>query len=108
MPTFNPALPVDGSIIAAAELRDQLNALKALIDAIPLPATLGRGTGTLDGSGQLIVMLPVVATAFVAMAQGGMFNPNGWLRVDGSGTTWTIISSAGAADVNVNVMYIYY
>lgn len=76
--------------------------------ALPAPPTLGAGTGTLDSSGQLIVVLSVVPTAFVAVAQGGMFNPTGWLRVDGSGTTWTIVSSAGAADANVNVMYIYY
>jgi hypothetical protein len=30
---FNPSLPVNGSQIVAGELRGQLNALKALIDA---------------------------------------------------------------------------
>lgn len=32
---FNPALPLTNSEIASAELRDQFNGLKALIDAIP-------------------------------------------------------------------------
>ena len=32
---FNPSLPVNGSKIVAAELRNQLNALKELIDALP-------------------------------------------------------------------------
>ena len=32
---FDPTLPLDNSIVEADELRDQFNALKALIDAIP-------------------------------------------------------------------------
>ena len=32
---FNPALPVDGSLVEAGELRDQFNGLAALIAAIP-------------------------------------------------------------------------
>ncbi len=31
-PTFDPTLPVDGSLIVAVELRNQLNALKANAD----------------------------------------------------------------------------
>jgi hypothetical protein len=39
MPTFNPALPVDNSLIAAGELRDQLNSLKDITDAINIDMT---------------------------------------------------------------------
>ncbi len=31
---FNPALPANNSLISAAELRDQFNALKALVDTL--------------------------------------------------------------------------
>ena len=33
--TFNPALPADHSVLSSAEMRAQLTALKALIDAVP-------------------------------------------------------------------------
>ena len=34
--TFNPALPLDHSLIVAVELRDQFNGLAAMIDEIPV------------------------------------------------------------------------
>jgi hypothetical protein len=34
--SFDPAKPVNGSLIVAAELRDQFNGLKTLIDVIPV------------------------------------------------------------------------
>jgi hypothetical protein len=36
MPIFNPSLPVNNSLIASAELRDQFNSLKDLCDALSL------------------------------------------------------------------------
>jgi len=33
--SFDPSKPADGSLIRAAELREQFTALKALIDALP-------------------------------------------------------------------------
>ena len=36
---FNPTIPVDGSLMVAADMRDQFDALKELIDAQPLVAT---------------------------------------------------------------------
>ena len=35
---FNPTLPVDGSLMVAADMRNQFNALKGLIDAQPVVA----------------------------------------------------------------------
>ena len=35
---FNPTLPLDGSLMVAAEMRDQFNGLKGLIDAQPVTA----------------------------------------------------------------------
>jgi hypothetical protein len=34
MPIFNPDVPVDNSLIAAGELRDQFNSLKDVMDAL--------------------------------------------------------------------------
>ena len=35
---FNPTLPLDNSLLVSAEMRDQFNGLKALIDALPVTA----------------------------------------------------------------------
>jgi hypothetical protein len=43
---FNPALPVNGSPIASAELRSQFNALKALIDAQAAQVNIIKQDGT--------------------------------------------------------------
>lgn len=40
---FNPILPIDGSLIAAEELRNQFNGLKDLIDAVPAGPTGPEG-----------------------------------------------------------------
>jgi len=45
MPAFNPAVPTHASIIASDELRDNFNALKGLIDAIPANPTPGGAAG---------------------------------------------------------------
>jgi hypothetical protein len=39
---FDPNLPADNSLVVAAELRSQLNALKALLDALPTHADLNN------------------------------------------------------------------
>jgi len=39
---FNPALPVTNSPVSSAELRNQFNGLKAIIDAIPPGATVDQ------------------------------------------------------------------
>ena len=40
MPTFNPSLPLANSQVSSSELRDQLNGLKGLIDALPTSAAM--------------------------------------------------------------------
>ncbi len=45
---FDPNLPQEGTPLDAVQMRNQLNGLKALIDAIPIPATAQvDGTTTL-------------------------------------------------------------
>jgi hypothetical protein len=59
---FNPALPVDGSLIVAGELRDQFNGLASMIAAIPP----GVNSAQVDGVTTLPPDTP--ATAYAAVA----------------------------------------
>jgi hypothetical protein len=57
---FNPALPVDDSLVVAGELRDQFNGLKDLIDAIQtINAAVVDGTNTLPPGNPANVTLSV-------------------------------------------------
>ena len=57
---FNPALPVDDSLVVAGELRDQFNGLKDLIDAIQtIHAATVDGTNTLPPGNPASVTLSV-------------------------------------------------
>ncbi|MDZ4405062.1 hypothetical protein [Prosthecobacter sp.] len=57
---FNPALPVDDSLVVAGELRDQFNGLKDLIDAIQtIHAAIVDGTNTLPTGTPAQVVLEV-------------------------------------------------
>ncbi len=57
---FNPALPMDDSLVVAGELRDQFNGLKELIDAIQsINAAVVDGTDTLPPGDPAVVTLSV-------------------------------------------------
>lgn len=57
---FNPALPVDDSLVVAGELRDQFNGLKDLIDAIQtITAAVVDATNTLPAGDPAAVTLNV-------------------------------------------------
>ena len=60
--SFNPSLPVDGSLIVAGELRDQFNGLDAMIQAIPP----GVNSAQVDAVNTLPPGTP--ATAYAAVA----------------------------------------
>jgi hypothetical protein len=54
MPTFDPTLPLAHSRVQSGVLRDQLNALKGLIDAVPAPVQSSGANGQIqiaDGNG---------------------------------------------------------
>jgi len=60
--SFDPALPVDGSLIVANELRGQFNGLKALIDAIvSVDAAVVDGVSTLPAGDPAQASVAVVA-----------------------------------------------
>jgi hypothetical protein len=68
---FDPTLPANGSAIRAAELRNQFNSLKSLIDAIPAPVAesdpvVGAISGIVkaDGAGTIAAATP--GTDFLA------------------------------------------
>jgi hypothetical protein len=53
--SFNPALPVENTALDAAQMRDQLNSLKALIDALaPQLARDNGGNWTLVANGMAV------------------------------------------------------
>lgn len=117
MPAFNPAVPVHASIIGSDELRDNFNALKDLIDAIPSAPRFTAGAsdpGGVDGDfwfnndiGLLNIRL---SGAWVGIATGqaggvpaGMFQPSVGYRASG-GQTGGTDSLANAIANNWNVI----
>ena len=65
---FDPTKPIDGSLIAAGELRNQFNGLKFLIDAVSRPASPPGGEAASMASGEGEWKLVIEATMFVTGA----------------------------------------
>ena len=85
-------------------IRNNFNALKTLIDALPAspPPTLKSGDGNLDGSGVLDISGATSAT----FAIGSWYNSTGTGRIYTLGAPLRIASDAGAADVGLTVCWI--
>ena len=62
---FNPTLPLNGSLMAAAEMRDQFNGLKALIDAL---GTTAYGRVASDWAGSSSSFTDVSGLSFAVAA----------------------------------------
>jgi hypothetical protein len=90
---FNPALPVDDSLVVAGELRDQFNGLKDLIDAIQtIHAATVDGTNTLPPGNPASVTLNVAGgtlhfTFDIPQGANGVDGINGSNGTNGSDGT---------------------
>jgi len=102
MPAFNPAIPVNASLIASGELRDNFNALKGLIDGLPPPPAITSGSGSLDGGGVLDI----------SGMTSGNYAVGSWYNTPGTGQILTlpaplrIVSSMGGTDAGLAVCWI--
>ena len=101
---FDPTVPAVNANLDANPIRDNFNALKGLIDAIPGPQS---GLAMLDGLGVVNISTvgsPVALVASPANIGGGM---SGTVRVQPlGGNSWNIESTAGAADAGWQVFWI--
>ena len=66
--SFDPSIPAANTDLDANPIRDNFNALKTLIDAIPPPVAVLSGYAMLDITGQAVIDTGVVVNTVVACA----------------------------------------